>query len=79
MSVYARRRIAALCVLALLVGGAYAAFSGGGSPHPKASRTTTTVRRSPTGRPGGSELAALAVTPAGARPKRTTGEGCRLV
>ncbi len=41
VSVYARRRIAALCVLALLVGGAYAAFSGGGSSHPKASTTTT--------------------------------------
>jgi peptidoglycan/xylan/chitin deacetylase (PgdA/CDA1 family) len=75
MTVYARRRIAALCVLALLIGGAYALFAGGGgSSHPSAS-TTTTVVRTRKGRPGGPELAALAVTPAGARPKHTTGEG----
>ncbi len=75
MSVYARRRIAALCVLALLVGGAYALLSGGGgSSHPAASATTTRPRTT-RGRPGGAELAALPVTPAGARPKRTTGEG----
>jgi peptidoglycan/xylan/chitin deacetylase (PgdA/CDA1 family) len=74
MSVYARRRIAALCVLALLVGGAYTLLSGGGGgSHPSAS--TTTVARTPKGRPGGAELAALDVTPAGARPKHTTGEG----
>jgi peptidoglycan/xylan/chitin deacetylase (PgdA/CDA1 family) len=74
VSVYARRRIAALCVLALLVGGAYALLSGGGSPHRAATTTAPRARRS-TGRPGGAELAALPVTPAGAKPIHTAGEG----
>jgi peptidoglycan/xylan/chitin deacetylase (PgdA/CDA1 family) len=80
MSVYARRRVAALCVLALVLGGGYAlATRGGGSPKKRAS-TGSTTPATPAGRPGGStELAAI--LPAGrvALPTKTSGQGPFLV
>jgi peptidoglycan-N-acetylglucosamine deacetylase len=75
VSVYARRRIAALCVLALIAGGAYALFAGGGSSSPSAKARSTVSKKAIAGRAGGKELSALSVTPAGARPTHVVGEG----
>jgi peptidoglycan/xylan/chitin deacetylase (PgdA/CDA1 family) len=75
MSVYARRRIAAICVLALVLGGAYALLGGRGSSRSAHTPPPTVAKPSSSGRPGGRELAALAVTPAGALPKHVVGEG----
>jgi peptidoglycan-N-acetylglucosamine deacetylase len=80
MSVYARRRIAALCVLLLLLGGGYAlATRGGGSSSRSGDRSTTASTGTGQGRPGGTELAA--VLPAGrvALPTVTKGGGPFLV
>jgi peptidoglycan-N-acetylglucosamine deacetylase len=75
MSVYARRRLAALCVIALIVGGGYALLGrGGGSSHGKASSTTRTTPTS-SGRPGGSELAAIPPTGSVPLPTSTKGAG----
>jgi peptidoglycan/xylan/chitin deacetylase (PgdA/CDA1 family) len=73
MSVYARRRIAALCVLVLLLGGGYAVLRGGGSS--KHTAQPTTPKKPLAARAGGHELAALSVVPAGAVPTHTAGEG----
>ncbi|MEO9174008.1 MAG: polysaccharide deacetylase family protein [Gaiellales bacterium] len=75
MSIYARRRTAVLCVLALIAGGAYALLRGGGSSSPSATTRSTVSRKAVAGRAGGKELVALAVTPAGAKPTHVVGEG----
>jgi peptidoglycan-N-acetylglucosamine deacetylase len=75
VSVYARRRIAALCVLALIAGGAYALFAGGGSSSPSAKARPPVSKKALAGRAGGKELAALRVAPAGAKPTHVVGEG----
>jgi peptidoglycan/xylan/chitin deacetylase (PgdA/CDA1 family) len=76
VSVYARRRLAALAVLVLVVaGGAYAAFGRGGSSKPAAAKATHLAPHTVAGRAGGRELAALPVTPAGAKPKHVQGTG----
>jgi peptidoglycan-N-acetylglucosamine deacetylase len=75
VSVYARRRIAALCILALVIGGGYALLRGGGSSTSASKTPATTGKPTSAGRPGGTELAALAVTPAGAKPTHVVGEG----
>jgi peptidoglycan/xylan/chitin deacetylase (PgdA/CDA1 family) len=75
VSVYARRRIAALCIIALVIGGGYALLHGGGSSTSASKKPSTTGKPTSTGRAGGTELAALAVTPAGARPTHVVGEG----
>jgi peptidoglycan/xylan/chitin deacetylase (PgdA/CDA1 family) len=80
MSVYARRRIAALCILALVLGGGYAlATRGGGSSSATRTGSTATGTVTSAGRHGVSELAA--VLPAGtvALPRKTTGVGPFLV
>jgi peptidoglycan/xylan/chitin deacetylase (PgdA/CDA1 family) len=80
MSVYARRRAAALCVLALVLGGGYAfATRGGGSSSKVAGQETGTTPVTPIGRPGGAELAALVPTGTVALPTVTKGEGPFLV
>jgi peptidoglycan-N-acetylglucosamine deacetylase len=79
MSVYARRRIAALCVLALLLGGGYAlATRGGGSPSGAAPATTASTGAG-SGRPGGTELAAVLPTGRVTLPTVTKGDGPFLV
>jgi peptidoglycan/xylan/chitin deacetylase (PgdA/CDA1 family) len=77
VSVYARRRLLALAVLVMLVAGiGYAAFGrGGGGGSPKTVAKTPRVLPPVTGRAGGRELAALPVTPAGAKPKHVQGTG----
>jgi peptidoglycan/xylan/chitin deacetylase (PgdA/CDA1 family) len=80
MSRYARRRIAALCVVALVLGGAYAlATRGGGSSAASSKNKTDTTAALSTGRRGVSELAAI--QPAGrvALPNVTKGAGPFLV
>jgi peptidoglycan/xylan/chitin deacetylase (PgdA/CDA1 family) len=74
MSVYARRRLLALVVLlAIVAGGAYAVVGRNGSSKPR----SVTILPLPVngGRPGGKELAALPVAPAGAKPKHVKGAG----
>jgi peptidoglycan/xylan/chitin deacetylase (PgdA/CDA1 family) len=75
VSVYARRRVAALCILALVIGGGYALLRGGGSSTSASKRPSATGKPTSVGRAGGTELAALAVTPAGAKPNHVVGAG----
>jgi peptidoglycan-N-acetylglucosamine deacetylase len=71
MSIYARRRLVALCLVALIIGGGYALLGRGGGSPSKAVSTTTTPTSG--GRPGGGELAA--VPPTGNVPLPTSTEG----
>jgi peptidoglycan/xylan/chitin deacetylase (PgdA/CDA1 family) len=79
MSVYARRRIAALCVLALLLGGGYALATRGGGSSSASRDSTTASTGTSSGRPGGSELAAVLPTGRVTLPKVTKGDGPFLV
>jgi peptidoglycan/xylan/chitin deacetylase (PgdA/CDA1 family) len=74
MSVYARRRVVALVVaLLVVVGGGYLAFGRGGSSKPDAAAESSGPAAP--GKATYRELAALPVTPAGAKPKRVKGVG----
>jgi peptidoglycan-N-acetylglucosamine deacetylase len=76
VSVYARRRLVALCLVALIIGGGYALLGRGGSR--KAVPTTKTTHSS-RGRPGGTELAAVPPKGNVPLPTRTEGSGPFLV
>ena len=73
MSVYARRRIAALCILALALGGGYALATRHGGSSPRGGTTTGTTAAASSGRHGASELAAI--PPAGRVPLPTVTKG----
>lgn len=76
MSVYARRRVIALCIAALIIGGGYALLGrGGGSSSGKQATSTTKTGPTVSGRPGGQELAAVAPTGNVPLPTKTTGAG----
>ncbi len=63
MSVYARRRLIALCIAALIIGGGYALLGrGGGSSSGRKATSTTQTTPVVSGRPGGQELAAAPPT-----------------
>jgi peptidoglycan/xylan/chitin deacetylase (PgdA/CDA1 family) len=81
MSVYARRRIAALCLLALVLGGVYALATRGGGASSAASSAggTDTTAVASTGRHGASELAAALPAGTVALPSVTRGDGPFLV
>jgi peptidoglycan/xylan/chitin deacetylase (PgdA/CDA1 family) len=80
MSVYARRRIAALCVLVLVLGGGYVlATRGGGSSSAAKKDSTRTTAAASTGRHGVMELAAIPPGGSVALPSVTKGAGPFLV
>lgn len=78
MSVYARRRIAALVLLALVLVGGYALLERGGGSKAGAKKPVS-AKKIAAGRPGGAELAAVLPTGSVALPTATKGEGPFLV
>jgi peptidoglycan/xylan/chitin deacetylase (PgdA/CDA1 family) len=73
VTVYARRRLVALVVAVVVLAAiGWVAFGRGGSPKRSATSTRTTASRPAT---AVQELAALAVQPAGAKPKHVDGTG----
>jgi peptidoglycan-N-acetylglucosamine deacetylase len=73
VSRYARRRLVALAVVVVALAAiGWAAFGRGGSSKRAATGTRTTASRPAT---AAQELAALAVQPAGAKPKHVAGTG----
>ena len=80
MSMYARRRLAALCILVLVLGGAYVlATRGGGSSSAASKNSTRTTAGASAGRHGVTELAAIPPGRSVALPKLTKGQGPFLV
>jgi peptidoglycan/xylan/chitin deacetylase (PgdA/CDA1 family) len=80
VSVYARRRVAALCVLAVLLGAGYAlATRGGGSSSGTAARTSTTASTGASSDRTGTELAAILPIGSVPLPTATKGTGPFLV
>jgi peptidoglycan/xylan/chitin deacetylase (PgdA/CDA1 family) len=74
LSVYARRRLGVLLLLALIAVGVYALLHRGGGSSPAQAVTTSTTGKA-SGRAGGHELAAVPPTGAVPLPTHTTGEG----